>query len=286
MKNKWIKVLSILSTVCLILGGAALIVGIVLGADIRDAWKQSGNWNSITKYGVFSFFADEDDQDDHDTEELFDEDFSFQSQDIKRINFDLKNVDLTIEENNSDDQVRIQIENSGKNDISVKNNSGTLEIKDHRSKIGKTTKNIDVALDIPADLELEDVLVELGVGDVEIEKLLVKYTLNMKLGTGDVEIERLSAGTLDVSCGVGNLEIEKLRLEGSASIEGGVGDTRIGMLANENDFNYEISTGVGDVRIFDSEFRGLGGAKKISNGSDKEIVIHSGVGDMEIYQAD
>lgn len=285
MKNKWIKVLSILSTVCLILGGAALIVGVVLGADIRDAWKQSGNWNSITKYGVFSFFADEDDQDDHDTEELFDEDFSFQSQDIKRINFDLKNVDLTIEENDSDDQVRIQIENSGKNDISVKNNSGTLEIKDHRSKIGKTTKNIDVALDIPADLELEDVLVELGVGDVEIEKLLVKYTLNMKLGTGDVEIERLSAGTLDVSCGVGNLEIEKLRLEGSASIEGGVGDTRIGMLANENDFNYEISTGVGDVRIFDSEFRGLGGAKKISNGSDKEIVIHSGVGDMEIYQA-
>ena len=285
MKNKWIKVLSILSTVCLILGGAALIVGVVLGADIRDAWKQSGNWNSITKYGVFSFFADEDDQDDHDTEELFDEDFSFQSQDIKRINFDLKNVDLTIEENNSDDQVRIQIENSGKNDISVKNNNGTLEIKDHRSKIGKTTKNIDVALDIPADLELEDVLVELGVGDVEIEKLLVKYTLNMKLGTGDVEIEHLSAGTLDVSCGVGNLEIEKLRLEGSASIEGGVGDTRIGMLANENDFNYEISTGVGDVRIFDSEFRGLGGAKKISNGSDKEIVIHSGVGDMEIYQA-
>ena len=285
MKNKWIKVLSILSTVCLILGGAALIVGVVLGADIRDAWKQSGNWNSITKYGVFSFFADEDDQDDYDAEELFDEDFSFQSQDIKRINFDLKNVDLTIEENNSDDQVRIQIENSGKNDISVKNNSGTLEIKDHRSKIGKTTKNIDVALDIPADLELEDVLVELGVGDVEIEKLLVKYTLNMKLGTGDVEIERLSAGTLDVSCGVGNLEIEKLRLEGSASIEGGVGDTRIGMLANENDFNYEISTGVGDVRIFDSEFRGLGGAKKISNGSDKEIVIHSGVGDMEIYQA-
>ena len=286
MKNKWIKTLSILSTVCLILGGAALIVGVVLGADIRDAWKQSGNWNSITKYGVFSFFADEDDQDDHDTEELFDEDFSFQSQDIKRINFDLKNVDLTIEENNSDDQVRIQIENSEKKDISVKNNNGTLEIKDHRSKIGKTTKNIDVALDIPADLELEDVLVELGVGDVEIEKLLVKYTLNMKLGTGDVEIERLSAGTLDVSCGVGNLEIEKLRLEGSASIEGGVGDTRIGMLANENDFNYEISTGVGDVRIFDSEFRGLGGAKKISNGSDKEIVIHSGVGDMEIYQAD
>ena len=285
MKNKWIKTLSILSSVCLILGGAALIVGIVLGADIRDAWKQSGNWNSITKYGVFSFFADEDDQDDHDTEELFDEDFSFQSQDIKRINFDLKNVDLTIEENDSNDQVRIQIENSGKNDISVKNNSGTLEIKDHRSKIGKTTKNIDVVLDIPADLELEDVLVELGVGDVEIEKLLVKYTLNMKLGTGDVEIERLSAGTLDVSCGVGNLEIEKLRLEGSASIEGGVGDTRIGMLANENDFNYEISTGVGDVRIFDSEFRGLGGAKKISNGSDKEIVIHSGVGDMEIYQA-
>ena len=285
MKNKWIKALSILSTVCLILGGAALIVGVVLGADIRDAWKQSGNWNTITKYGVFSFFADEDDQDDYDAEELFDEDFSFQSQDIKRINFDLKNVDLTIEENNSDDQVRIQIENSGKNDISVKNNSGTLEIKDHRSKIGKTTKNIDVALDIPADLELEDVLVELGVGDVEIEKLLVKYTLNMKLGTGDVEIERLSAGTLDVSCGVGNLEIEKLRLEGSASIEGGVGDTRIGMLANENDFNYEISTGVGDVRIFDSEFRGLGGAKKISNGSDKEIVIHSGVGDMEIYQA-
>ena len=285
MKNKWIKTLSILSTVCLILGGAALIVGVVLGADIRDAWKQSGNWNSITKYGVFSFFADEDDQDDYDAEELFDEDFSFQSQDIKRINFDLKNVDLTIEENNSDDQVRIQIENSGKNDISVKNNSGTLEIKDHRSKIGKTTKNIDVALDIPADLELEDVLVELGVGDVEIEKLLVKYTLNMKLGTGDVEIERLSAGTLDVSCGVGNLEIEMLRLEGSASIEGGVGDTRIGMLANENDFNYEISTGVGDVRIFDSEFRGLGGAKKISNGSDKEIVIHSGVGDMEIYQA-
>ena len=285
MKNKWIKALSILSTVCLILGGAALIVGVVLGADIRDAWKQSGNWNSITKYGVFSFFADEDDQDDHDTEELFDEDFSFQSQDIKRINFDLKNVDLTIEENDSDDQVRIQIENSGKNDISVKNNSGTLEIKDHRSKIGKTTKNIDVALDIPADLELEDVLVELGVGDVEIEKLLVKYTLNMKLGTGDVEIEHLSAGTLDVSCGVGNLEIEKLRLEGSASIEGGVGDTRIGMLATANDFNYEISTGVGDVRIFDSEFRGLGGAKKISNGSDKEIVIHSGVGDMEIYQA-
>ena len=285
MKNKWIKVLSILSTVCLILGGAALIVGVVLGADIRDAWKQSGNWNTITKYGVFSFFADEDDQDDYDAEELFDEDFSFQSQDIKRINFDLKNVDLTIEENNSDDQIRIQIENSGKNDISVKNNSGTLEIKDHRSKIGKTTKNIDVALDIPADLELEDVLVELGVGDVEIEKLLVKYTLNMKLGTGDVEIERLSAGTLDVSCGVGNLEIEKLMLTGSASIEGGVGDTRIGMLANENDFNYEISTGVGDVRIFDSEFRGLGGAKKISNGSDKEIVIHSGVGDMEIYQA-
>ena len=285
MKNKWIKTLSILSTVCLILGGAALIVGVVLGADIRDAWKQSGNWNTITKYGVFSFFADEDDQDDYDAEELFDEDFSFQSQDIKRINFDLKNVDLTIEENDSNDQVRIQIENSEKNDISVKNNSGTLEIKDHRSKIGKTTKNIDVALDIPADLELEDVLVELGVGDVEIEKLLVKYTLNMKLGTGDVEIERLSAGTLDVSCGVGNLEIEKLRLEGSASIEGGVGDTRIGMLANENDFNYEISTGVGDVRIFDSEFRGLGGAKKISNGSDKEIVIHSGVGDMEIYQA-
>lgn len=118
----------------------------------------------------------------------------------------------------------------------------------------------DWTLTLPAHLAL---VVELGVGDVEISN--IAGGLDLELGVGDANAQ-VNGGSIDIEVGVGDVTV---RGPSAAyrSVEGaaGVGDVRIiadgrkitgeGFIAHSaewrgsGDVNIEAESGVGDIRI-------------------------------------
>jgi hypothetical protein len=48
----------------------------------------------------------------------------------------------------------------------------------------------------------------------------------------------------------------------------------------ENDYNYEISCGVGQVKIGSTSYSGLGNSQEVDNGASRKMEIDCGIGEV------
>ena len=67
-----------------------------------------------------------------------------------------------------------------------------------------------------------------------------------------------------------------------ARIEG-VGDVNIGIIGEKEDFNYELSCGMGELDVFDDSYTSLGKDKEIDNDAKHTISLDCGVGRVNVY---
>lgn len=146
---------------------------------------------------------------------------------------------------------------------------------------GTTFKKVDIvtgAGQVNVDrLAAEDLYLELGAGQVQIETLEATRSSEINGGAGQVIVNDGTLHNLDLDMGVGELRI-KSALTGDCDLDMGVGATYLNLVGSIDDYRIELDKGVGAATLegeslSDGAVRGSG---------ENTIDIDGGVGEIRI----
>ena len=177
----------------------------------------------------------------------------------------------------------------------------TVESKDTHKKLGfrayakdgilyltsnkKNTKikNVgkgSITVTLPADIELEEVELNLKAGELKAEQIFAK-DLEVNAGAGEVNILEFSADKAEFKCGAGSVTATgdaKVKIDADC----GVGEINLKVKGNQNDYNYDLDCGIGEIQCGDYSFSGFGRENSINNGADKKMDIDCGIGSINV----
>ncbi len=152
--------------------------------------------------------------------------------------------------------------------FNCKLNDGELRVECGRpflSFIRTKNNTAKLKLYVPRDQVLEEIDIDTGVGTIAMA------------GDGDF----LKCEELKLECGVGKASL-RADIREKGKIEGGVGEVCLTLAGKEDDFNYKVEYGVGDVAIDGEKHSGLGGDYEVDNDAAKDLKVECGVGSVEL----
>lgn len=154
-----------------------------------------------------------------------------------------------------------------------------LETNDHLwQKNHREDGSITVYL--PADRTMEEVKIDLGIGSLYLENVCADE-LDVDAGAGEAEVLNICAGQAKIGAGVGSVTASG-QIQDSLELEAGVGEIVFTASGNEEDYNYNIDVGVGEVLCGETSFSGLGCEKRIDYHAPREIAVTCGVGTVKL----
>ena len=113
------------------------------------------------------------------------------------------------------------------------------------------------------DIETEKLSVEMGAGEFESKNPVTAREADLEIGTGSMTFADLSAGKIDGECGLGELDLT--------------------LTGTQEDYNYELECGVGNLDVGSDSYSGLGREKTISNkGADRKLDLECGMGNVSV----
>ena len=157
-----------------------------------------------------------------------------------------------------------------------------------------------IVITVPKGFEAENLEIELGAGEMTFEKLATKSfdlsvgagavngrTLTIanhaqiSVGAGSINIKDFLADTVDMDCGVGSMRIDG-SISGDADIECNVGEIKLDLTGDEDDYNYIVDCGIGEIRINNARYS-FNNKEKIYNKNAKATFdLNCGVGSIKI----
>ena len=106
--------------------------------------------------------------------------------------------------------------------------------------------------------------------------------VDMEIGAGQAEINDLCAESLDIEVGAGQAELMNLDVQ-YFSATAGAGQITAELVGNEEDYNYDVECGIGEIKIGKNSYGGFGRDTHIENPEAKrEMDIECGVGQIAI----
>lgn len=199
-----------------------------------------------------------------------------------RLKVDVSNVSDQFKCEAEGDKLKIKDENLNKNMFN------TLDYKP------------EVTLYIPETMEFEEINIETGVNETNIESLKADR-VNLKMGVGKYQVNFLSARYAKIEAGAGeaeikHAEIEELKLDGGigklvltskitqkADIDSGVGKMELNLIGLITDYKIKAETGLGNFTIDGQRVKDN---QTLGNGNTT-IKIEAGVGETVVnFQKD
>lgn len=144
------------------------------------------------------------------------------------------------------------------------------------NNIGKGT----ITVYIPKEMTFEEVSLSMGAGSLEVNEIYTR-DLSVEIGAGEVVIDKFQADEAEFVCGAGSITTSG-DIRSSADIHCGVGSIVYTASGREEEYNYDIECGVGEVMCGGNSYSGLGKDRHIDNNADKDISIEGGVGSVII----
>lgn len=181
---------------------------------------------------------------------------------------------------------------------------GTLKISDNESGFrfwgfrfnGFNSPNSKITVYVPADFVAEKVRIETGAGAVNLEDITTNY-LYISAGAGNINGRNLKADKVKVEGGVGSIRLSNVTFEntsfncgvGSVYISGvllkenrfdcGVGGVELELTGNIDDYDLDIESGVGQVRVNGKKIEEAEHTNRLAKNS---IEVDGGVGSVRI----
>jgi DUF4097 and DUF4098 domain-containing protein YvlB len=237
---------------------------------------------------------------------------AFTKKDEKTIDFsetytDVKSLDI----DNATGEFRIKIGETFK--IEAQNvpesfeakvdSNGELTIRENKNRVhflwfnfnGFGSINSKITLYLPANFVAEEVKIDTGAGSVTVEDLHTEYLsisagagnisgrnitaeeVKVEGGVGNVNLNEVNFKDAEFDCGVGNLAIEGI-LVGDNKIDCGVGEVDLNLKGDIKDYDLDIDSGVGSVRVNGEKISELDN----NNDADHSIKVDGGVGNVKI----
>ena len=192
----------------------------------------------------------------------------------------LKYDELLIQEYDGD-KIRVNVANDTKNDVVVKETSGKITITDTRS--GNVKKKKQIKVSIPSVKEFDTVSLGVDMGTIDLECDLKVQELSVEVGAGEFSgYGNITAAYCDLQVGAGTIDIDQLDIQ-KLNADCGAGEIDMVVTGKEKDYNYDLSCGMGEIDLEDSEYSGLGIEKNISNeGAKKDMVLECGMGEIDV----
>ena len=192
----------------------------------------------------------------------------------------LKYDELLIQEYDGD-KIRVNVANDAKNDVVVKETSGKITITDTRS--GNVKKKKQIKVSIPSVKEFDTVSLGVDMGTIDLECDLKVQELSVEVGAGEFSgYGNITAAYCDLQVGAGTIDIDQIDVQ-KLNADCGAGEIDMVVTGKEKDYNYDLSCGMGEIDLEDSEYSGLGIEKNISNeGARKDMVLECGMGEIDV----
>lgn len=192
----------------------------------------------------------------------------------------LKYDELLIQEYDGD-KIRVNVANDAKNDVVVKETSGKITITDTRSGNVKKKKQIKVI--VPSGKDFDTVSLGVDMGTIDLECDLKVQELSVEVGAGEFSgYGNITAAYCDLQVGAGTIDIDQIDVQ-KLNADCGAGEIDMVVTGKEKDYNYDLSCGMGEINLEDSEYSGLGIEKTISNeGAQKDMVLECGMGEIDV----
>ena len=313
------KIVLIIGCLCIAIGGIGMIVGQRAGAktilenSLRGTFNFSFNSDnnndgkskqnqivpSEEQTGESVYEHEKEHEKEHGKETVHTQKANqIASTNIQKIDLQIKTRNIVIK---SGDIESISYEGILDTD-EIKVDQEKLKIEDHSKLLKNVNKNVTLEIIIPNRLiheievenktgdvtlqgiETNELSLELGVGDIELEEVTIHSETEIKGGTGDIQVKDSTfyskfdieegagdiafigelMGNVKINCGIGDvkLEVDNHRDNYHIVAEGGVNSLKIdgekmgGSLATQYNDNYEnnrfdmkLEVGVGDVQV-------------------------------------
>ena len=193
-----------------------------------------------------------------------------------KLDIELKYDELILEEGDSF-CVRVYDDN-GKN-VTVKESSDTLKVRSTK-KLSKTRK---VCISYPEDVKLQEMEIEMGAGTVYLNRDIETEKLSVEMGAGEFDSKNpVTAKEADLEIGTGSMTFADLSAK-KISGECGLGELDLTMTGTQEDYNYDLECGVGNLDVGSDSYSGLGREKSISNtGADRKLDLECGMGNVSV----
>ena len=192
----------------------------------------------------------------------------------------LKYDELLIQEYDGD-KIRVNVANDAKNDVVVKETSGKITITDTRS--GNVKKKKQIKVSVPSVKEFDTVSLGVDMGTIDLECDLKVQELSVEVGAGEFSgYGNITAAYCDLQVGAGTIDIDQLDIQ-KLNADCSAGEIDMVVTGKEKDYNYDLSCGMGEINLEDSEYSGIGIEKNISNeGARKDMVLECGMGEIDV----
>lgn len=214
-----------------------------------------------------------------DTTVFYDENSSKYYTDIKNLDVDLSYISFEIVETSDKE---IKVEASGVySDYKCYEENNTLVIENTKDiEWLNTNKRSYVTVYMPKGMQFDNVDLDIGAGKCNIDSIKAS-TVELTVGAGEIVVNNIDCDMLEADTGVGEMEVNG-KVADYLSIECGIGNTIVNLLSSQDKYNYNVSSGIGNVSVGSRNFSGLGRETSNNSGADSNIDINCGIGNVEV----
>lgn len=204
-------------------------------------------------------------------------------QDVQELDFELGYCNVTIQ---SGTEFSISSDSVSSNFKSyVKNGTWHIEASNTLGKnmwlgfgLLESAEN-NIIITIP-DVILKEVKLELGAGKLNVDSVRAEE-LKLEVGAGTAEFTNSFAEEAKLECGMGELNYQGA-LGDDSSIECGMGEAKVVLTGKEEDYEYELKCGMGEIVLNGTEHTSVDRKIDSTTKDAPKIKIECGMGRVEL----
>nr|MBQ8252582.1 DUF4097 family beta strand repeat protein [Lachnospiraceae bacterium] len=128
--------------------------------------------------------------------------------------------------------------------------------------------------------ECNKLSIRLGAGECEFDYIKAGE-VELEVGAGECKIGLLEADELNADIAMGEFEAKAL-INKELDAKVGMGEISMKIIGEEDDFDYDVEVGAGEVRIGSRSYSGVGSGGSQKNDTGREIDVECGMGEAKI----
>ena len=306
------KICLLISLIFVCIGTVCFVVGAALGSGLKEvrAMARNGDFD-IGNLHIGGWYIPyiEINDDDFSEEDLEIErgivSESFSPQEVKNMEINIQYGAVYVTDSETD-QIEISVNAPKKTAYQCGVDGKTLKLLDKTSRYSwdamrrGLSGKAEITIAIPKGTMFDEIELITDAGGIELSHALaakeIRFELDageltaeevtadefsVEVGAGNLEIAQFTAGTLDVDCGLGRTELSG-KASQEVSADCGVGQIVLNLTGQEEDYDYEISCGLGSIRINEKTYSSLSTEKEIDHHAGRNIELDCGVGEIEV----
>ena len=192
--------------------------------------------------------------------------YSVSVNDVKNLDIDIIDSDVTIEENTVSKNIEIEYYTALERKVNIEHIGNKLSIKENKNIVGinfnifSEKRKLIIKIPKPSNIDINSVnkIGDYFIGNLDIKSLII----NSKLG--DVYITNISASDADIKLATGNLNIDNLNSKNnSLKINVATGNVKLNNINDLKDISVDNKTG--DTDLSSSIIKNINITNKLGN---------------------